>query len=270
MTSVDNIVISAFLGLSILTIYNNYIFVLTALCSFLNVILLSIIPSIGNSVVVESKEKNYRDFQKFNFLYIFVISWASTCLFVLYQPFMKLWMGNKLGSSSMLGNDIVVLLCVYFFVLKLGDIAHAYNEACGIWEKRKLINIIASLLNLILNISLVKQIGLYGILISTIVSVVFVSIPADSYVLFKYYFNDTDKWKHFMGKQFSHFVIAGIGTCIINMICSFELKNCFADLFVKACMAGGLGFVFYVAMYYRSTQFKECCKFIKYSLIRGK
>ncbi|WP_455719568.1 lipopolysaccharide biosynthesis protein [Agathobacter sp.] len=270
LTSVDNIVISAFLGLKILTIYNNYVFVITALFSVLNVILLSIIPSIGNSIVVESRKKNWGDFQKFNFLYNFVISWAVTCLFVLYQPFMRLWMGDKLGSNALLRNDIVALLCVYFFVLKLGDIVHAYNEACGLWEKRKFINIIASLLNLVLNIVLVNQIGLYGILISTIVSVIFVSIPADSYVLFKYYFNDTQKWKLFIAKQFYHFLIAAIGTSVISLICSYELKSSFANFFIKASIVCVLSLVFYTVAYYKNVQFKKCCKFIKYSLVRRK
>lgn len=268
LTSVDNIVISAFLGLTILTIYNNYLFVITALFSFLNVVLLSIIPSIGNSIVVESIDKNLNDFKKFNFLYILVISWSVTCLYVLYQPFMKVWMGGKIGAGAILGNGMIIFLCLYFYVLKIGDIVHAYNEACGLWEKRKFINVTASGINLILNIILVKYIGLYGILISTIVSVVFITIPADSYVLFKYYFKDLYEWKRFIVQQFIFLLIAALVTVFVGYICSFEISNGFLELMVKTIVVCILSAVFYVIIYRKNTQFKTCQNFVKNNILR--
>lgn len=270
LTSVDNIVISAFLGLNILTIYNNYIFVITALFSFLNVILLSIIPSIGNSIVIESVDKNLNDFKKFNFLYIFVISWSVTCLYVLYQPFMKVWMGGKMGSEAILGNGMIVFLCLYFYVLKIGDIVHAYNEACGLWEKRKFINVAASAINLILNLTLVKYIGLYGILISTIISVVFITFPADSYVLFKYYFKNLNKWKNFIIQQLKHLLIATFVTALVGYLCSFNMSNVIVDLCVKTVIVCILGVIFYVVIYLKNDQFKPCYNFLKENILRRK
>jgi O-antigen/teichoic acid export membrane protein len=267
LTSVDNIVVSAFLGLSVLAIYNNYIFVITALFSLLNVVLLSIIPSIGNSIVVESIDKNLKDFQKFNFLYSFVLSWSVTCLFVLYEPFMKVWMGNKLGNDALLGYGMIVLLCIYFFVLKFGDIVHAYNEACGFWEKRKFINITASAVNLVLNVILVQSIGLYGILISTIVSVVLISIPADSYVLFKYYFKDIDKWKRFICTQVKYFGIAFIGTIFIGFLCSFKMENSIMELIIKALIVCVLGAIYYILVYKKNSLFRSCYNFVIHNIL---
>ena len=67
LSSVDTIVISAFLGLRILGIYNGYYYVVTAIVGFIGVIQNALIPSIGNSIASESREKNYQDFKKFHF-----------------------------------------------------------------------------------------------------------------------------------------------------------------------------------------------------------
>ena len=60
----DSIVISSFLGLVTLANYNNYFLILNGIMGFLEVIQSSIRPSIGNSIVSESVEKNYFDMKK--------------------------------------------------------------------------------------------------------------------------------------------------------------------------------------------------------------
>ena len=65
LCNVDAIVISSFLGLRILGIYNGYFYVISTLMGFLYIIQQTLIPSVGNSIAKESKEKNYKDFSKF-------------------------------------------------------------------------------------------------------------------------------------------------------------------------------------------------------------
>ena len=60
--SFDSIVLSAFLGLIILTKYQNYFCILTAVVGILAIVHDSITAGIGNSIAAESIEKNYRDF----------------------------------------------------------------------------------------------------------------------------------------------------------------------------------------------------------------
>ena len=86
LTSADTIVISSFLGLRVLGIYNGYYYVITALLGFLAVIQQAIIPAIGNSEVLESKAKNLKDFRMFHLLYMWIVIWWCCCLSGLYQP----------------------------------------------------------------------------------------------------------------------------------------------------------------------------------------
>ena len=52
-----------------------------------------------------------------------------------------------------------------------------YKDAGGIWHEDRFRPLISGIGNLLLNFILVKFIGLYGIIISTILSVIFISLP---------------------------------------------------------------------------------------------
>lgn len=61
LNSADTIVISAFLGLTLLAVYQNYYFVMSSICGIMEILLTSITAGLGNSYITESKEKNYTD-----------------------------------------------------------------------------------------------------------------------------------------------------------------------------------------------------------------
>ena len=222
LSSADTVVISAFLGLKVLGIYNGYYYIITALTSVLAILHRSLIPSVGNSLVKESKEKNYRDFQKFHFLYVWIVSWFCTCLLCLYQPFIRLWQ----GADNMLPMSLVVLFAVYFFTWHSADMSHIYREALGRWWEGKFIPLISSLINLGLNLIMVRFIGLYGILLSTIISIVFINVPFIAYVIFKFYFEDISKMKGYILGLIKYCIIAIIVSSITFVITlSIPLKG---------------------------------------------
>ena len=62
--SADTIVISKFLGLTVLAIYQNYYFIISSLKSLIEVIIGACTAGVGNSLITESPEKNYKDLKK--------------------------------------------------------------------------------------------------------------------------------------------------------------------------------------------------------------
>ena len=73
INSSDTIVISAFLGLEALALYQNYYFILSSVYGFVALITSSSLAGIGNSLVTESGEKNFKDLKTSSF----IISWIS-------------------------------------------------------------------------------------------------------------------------------------------------------------------------------------------------
>ena len=187
--SADTIVISAFLGLTTLAVYQNYYFIMNSICGFITVIFSAITAGIGNSLVTESSEKNYNDFKKFTFIICFILCICCCCFVGLYQPFMKLWVGKKF----MLSFSFVILFCILFYCLELAMVWATVKDAAGLWHSDRFRPLIGACANLIMNIVLVQVIGLYGIILSTVFSYIFISMPWLIHNLFKFLYNESLK-----------------------------------------------------------------------------
>lgn len=133
--SADTVVISAFLGLTVLAVYQNYYYILNAISGFIVVIFSACTAGIGNSIVVETKEKNFNDLNKFTFIICWIAGFCSCCLLCIYQPFMELWVGKDL----MLSFSAVICFVIYFFTRQLNALFNLYKDASGMWHEDKYI-----------------------------------------------------------------------------------------------------------------------------------
>ncbi|MCR4746317.1 MAG: hypothetical protein K5894_13965 [Lachnospiraceae bacterium] len=192
--SVDNIVISAFLGLFMLGVYTNYYYILAALIALFAVIHNSIRPVIGNNIVRKSVDENWRLFKNINNLYMILTVFCCNCCLALFQDFEKIWG----GTDNVLPFFMVLLFVFYFYSGKQNCILTVYQEASGLLWHGKYITILAAIVNLTVNIVLVQIIGLPGILISSITANILITLPGTMYVMFKYYFNDNKYIREYM------------------------------------------------------------------------
>jgi len=172
-TSVDSIVISSFLGLLSLAIYQNYYYILNAIIGFFLIFYQSCRASIGTNIISKSMEKNFEDYKFITFIVMWALSFCISCLLCMYQPFIELWVGKE----NMLDQLCVVLFGIYLLVYELSLMIGTYKDASGKWHKDRFRHLLTALFNLITNIILVNVIGIYGILISTILSYTFINIP---------------------------------------------------------------------------------------------
>lgn len=204
----DTLVISAFLGLSQLALYQNYFFILNSVLGFITVITASNRSGIGNSIVTESNEKNYNDLKKLTFMFAWIGIFCSCCLACLYQPFIELW----IGAENKLGYSMVIMFCVYFFVNEIQTLLLAYKDASGIWHSDRFRPLITSLVNLGLNLLMVNYIGLYGVLLSTILSIILVGMPWLLKNLFSTIFHRSSK--EYISKILKYTALAVVITAI--------------------------------------------------------
>ena len=241
INSADTIVISAFLGLQVLAIYNNYYYIVSSLFGFIGIIFSSCTAGIGNSLIIETQEKNYNDFKKFLLIIVWITGVCTCCLMCLFQPFIKLWVGEEL----MLSMDLVVCFCVYFFIYEINRLMNNYKDAAGIWHEDRFRPLIEALTNLCLNLIMVKYIGLFGILLSTILSMVVVGMPWLTYNLFTEIFKRSAK--EFIIDLFKYMLITAISSVVCYWGCSYiNIEGIFGLLlkgFVVMLLANGIYFI---------------------------
>ena len=195
--SVDNIVISSFFGLTILAYYNNYYFIASSLFGVIAVVSNSLKLSIGNVIATESIEKNYDNFKTFNLLYTMMVSWLSIGYLCCVQPFMLIWV----GKDKMFSDGMALLFAIYIFISKWCDMLYVYQEAKGMWWRMRWVPMAAAVVNLVTNILLCMWIGLPGILISTIISIIFIYDIGYSKILYADYFTGQGEYTRYVIRQ---------------------------------------------------------------------
>ena len=261
--SADTIVISAFLGLTTLAVYQNYYFIMNSICGFITVIFSAITAGIGNSLVTESSEKNYNDFKKFTFIICFILCICCCCFVGLYQPFMKLWVGKKF----MLSFSFVILFCILFYCIELAMVWATVKDAAGLWHSDRFRPLIGACANLIMNIVLVQVIGLYGIILSTVFSYIFISMPWLIHNLFKFLYNES--LKVYLKDLSMYILVAILATTITTIICR---KITFVGIF-ELVFKGIISIIIPVSIeilcYRKKEEFKESIKLVKKMLKKG-
>lgn len=251
VNSADTIVISAFLGLTMLAMYNNYYYILTAVMGFVTLFFKSSTAGIGNSLVVESQEKNYCDLNKFTFLVSWIGLFCGCCLLCLYQPFMELWV----GKDYMLELGCVVCFSVYFYVRVMNQVLIVYKDAAGMWHEDRFRPLCTALTNLILNLILVQIMGIYGVLLSTVLSTLFVGMPWVIKNLFSVVFkrNSIDYVKKLM-----QYVLVAVGAWFVTYFaCVRVTGNLITVLVIRLIICVVIPNTIYVIIFHSRDEFKQ-------------
>lgn len=251
----DSVIASAFLGLQVVAIYNNYYEIIAAITSVLSVILSSIAAGIGNSLVVETKEKNENDMNTINFLFLSISGFCFACFLTLYQPFMSLWMGKE----NLFPTYIMMTFSFYFLSQKAESIIGRYYDAAGLWWHGKWKGIIEALTNLILNIVLGKLFGVIGIVAATIISMLVVALPLSAHFVYKHVYQKSPR--EFLIKQYVYIALLGIAGLLTYYACEFiigltGIEHLILVMFVRLPLTMAIFAIIYYLIFSWQKQFK--------------
>ena len=264
ISSTDSIFISAFLGLQILAIYNNYFYIVSAIMAIVNILYSSITPSVGNSIISSDSEKMYKLFNNINFVNVWITGWCSICMFCLYQHFMQIWVGTEFMFSLL----TVALLVIYFYTWKFREILNVYKDATGNWKIDFWRPYVVAVLNIALDFLLIHYIGVNGVLVATIVSFPVLSFPWEVAVSFKHIFKRSAKGYCLKMLLYSIAVVAsGAAT---YFVCEL-LPSAGVGYFIAKCaICFTLPNLIFVAASFYLPEFKYASSKLKFLLSRFK
>lgn len=108
--------------------------------------------------------------------------------------------------------------------IKYSDVLHFYlllldKDAFGMLHEDRLRPLAAALTNLVLNLILVQFIGIYGILLSTVLAILCVGMPWLLHNLFTIIFEKKHMW-HFIGRLAKYTFVVFISCVVTYFICS--------------------------------------------------
>lgn len=229
--ALDSICISYFIGLSIAGIYNNYYYVVLAATSIFGIVSSAIVAGVGNSMALNSVEKNYADMRRLDFVYMIFSGVCTAVLLNVFQPFMYIWVGD----SMMFPFVTVVLMTMYFYVLKTGDVRSVYSTAAGLWWEHRYRSIAETICNVILNILGGMYYGVNGILAATLISLFCINFCWGSHIVFGYYFRGINITEYFINH--TKYMISTIVLSYISYeCCQLVSFDCYIELLFNFIM----------------------------------
>ena len=252
VNSADTIVISAFLGLTALAVYQNYYYILTSITGFVTIVFSAVTAGIGNSLVVETKDKNFRDLHVFTFIICWIAGFCSCCFLNLYQPFMELWVGKDL----MLDFSIVICFVIYFYVCEVNQLLNTYKDAGGIWHEDRFRPLVTAIANFGMNLLMVQFWGLYGIILSTVLSMLLIGMPWLVHNLFSTLFPHKYLFSY-LKKLFFYIFVSILSALITLSICNLVHLNLWLTLIIRGIICLIVPNLIFLVVYKNTKEFKS-------------
>ena len=166
MGSMDNIIITALDGLALTGINSNYTLIMATVNTFTMRIQAGITAGIGNVSAVESNKKKLEVFYEVFLVYFWLFFWCSVCFALLVQDTVYVFF----GKDYVLPMSIGIVTGLDFMIFHISQCRRTFHNTMGLFKYGKYISAIQNLINVVLSVVLGKQLGLFGVLLATVIA----------------------------------------------------------------------------------------------------
>lgn len=246
LTGTDNILISIIVGTVFVGYYSNYTIISNQLSGFINILFYSLTASLGNLIVQESKKKCYEIFNIIQSASMIITSFCVICLFFLQEDLIRIW----LGEQFILDKLILVAIVTNFYFLNALYPIRVYRDACGLYNKTKLIMIMTAIINIVISIILGKRLGLAGILFGTAISKILTFFWYEPIILFKEHFEKSSIY--YFRDIIKNIMVIGIIFVIESFICAYITVNSWFSLILKGIVVSTIAILIILFFYWNS------------------
>lgn len=256
----DNILISIFIGLVDVGLYNNYSLIISSLNALVNQVTGSVTATIGNFKISSDVDEGINVFKIHNFLSYTIAYFFSTFLLVLINPFITIWLGQNFQLSFL----TAFIMVLNFAVGVTRKSALSFIDAYGLaWFQRHK-SIIEAILNLVISLILVGvlDLGLNGILLGTLLSSLLIPCWYEPYILFKYGFNK--KFADYFRTLFKNLVLL-LTSFLISLIIVklFQGQDGILFFILRIIVTLLATSIIYIIQSFNRKEFKSLIKVIK-------
>ncbi|NNL81079.1 MAG: hypothetical protein HKO67_11375, partial [Flavobacteriaceae bacterium] len=264
--STDNIIIFSFINPATVAFVGNYQMVLNNVNILVSKLFQGTNASVGNLVAENDLKNMLKVFWEFMALRFFLAGCSSVLLYVSFDSFISIWLGEK----YLLSHYILLILIAIFFMLQVRQPVDSFKQAYGLyadtWSP-----VAQSVINLGLSIIFVIKYGVVGVFLGTLISQFLISMIWRPYYMFEYGFR-ISHWIYWKGFGLHIFYLAL--TCAIYYFITGSVdidKSPNLLLMLVNMLKAGLLFsvIYFSVLAFFSKGFKDLVKRI-YGLIKAK
>lgn len=254
----DNIIISAFLGVTTVGLYSNYNMILTAVNNLINQAFTAVTASVGNLLVENDVGKKYKVFKNIYFINFWFGAVISICFLSAIQPFVSIWIGPKF----LLSTTVIVVLAINLYIKIMTRTMNTFKEAAGIFYEDRYVPILQSIINIIASIVLLHYFGLAGVFMGTVISNLLLHLYSYPKYVYKNIFAKTTK-KYFLDFFKYSILTIVIGLVSYNIITNILFKSYIIQILFNLAISLLLINVVIITIFYRKEEFQFCTELLK-------
>lgn len=215
LSSTSNMIISYFVNLVTVGIYSNYTLITNTINNLIAQIFQGVTASFGDLIHTEKTERAY---EKFNLLYyvnFLLVSFCSTALLVLIEPFIALWLGERF----LFGKDTLLLILLYFYIYSMRRVIFLARDSAGLYQPDRYMPLVETVVNLGLAVLLVQHWGVNGVLVANLVSMLLIPFWIQPTIVYKYIFGRSVK--PYFVRYALYFLVMLLGGGLTYGVCRF-------------------------------------------------
>lgn len=183
VTASGSMIITKFIDAFSSAAYNSYMLITLTINQLISQLFGGITASFGDYLHQGDPKGAY---QKFNVLYhinFLLVSFSTTSLFMLLDPFIQLWM----TADSLLPRMTTVLIVLHFYINSMRRVVLMVRDSTGLYSPDRYAPLVEFSINVILALVLVNttSLGVAGVVIAGIVSMVLVPFWIQPIVVYK-------------------------------------------------------------------------------------
>ncbi len=260
LKATDNMVLSSFIGLTIVGMYSNYLMIYRTIQALLNRFYMASSASMGNLYAVSDIKKKYQFFKTMN--YITAIFYGTACvgISVVINEFITNWV----GADYIIPQPFPMLIGIEIFFAGLKTNLSQIRTVSGIFRQMWYRPIIGIVINIVVSIALVKPLGIYGVIIGTISADFFANFMVDPSVIYKYSFNNYKPLGDYYKQNFLYFaILAAIGFADYYL-CRIVLPDLgWFSVIVHTIICGASVPLVFILLFSKTEEFKYLLSIIK-------
>lgn len=251
LSGTDNIILSMLIGINAVGLYSNYSLIITAVSGILWTILSGLTGSIGNLNVYKDKNHQMNIFNEVLFLSSLLYGFGTLCLGLLLNSFITIW----IGEEFLLSNLTVIFLVVVCYLRGVAFPANVYRDTLGLFKEGRIMPFICSIINISLSILLGKLMGIKGVFLATIISIVTTTFWYMPKLIYKKVFDMN--FFSYLKKIFIFTMPFIISYFICNNILNLFFRETLLIFIVKSLIVVMVTLIIYIVIEHNQREYKE-------------
>lgn len=258
-----DIIIISWINTILVGLCSNYMSISNYIKTFVMVFQNVLVHSIGISVNERNEEKRYELFKQIHLINTFIAGIIFTCLAVLWNDFIVLWIGSAYLIDTPLFISLLLNVSWGFMIATVW----MFRDVMGLFNLVKYMLLIHTVINLIMSVVAGYFFGAAGVFFATVVADIITNFWYDSNIVFKKAFGKKNGLEYQLYVIESMFSAGLLSYLLINFFSTWDINifNWIIKLFISVIVYS----IYFILRYNNTIAFKLLYKnYIKKFLYR--